>query len=230
MIKIILVEPKTPGNIGAVARAMKNFGFRDLALVNPNCDPLARDSIDRASHGFDVLESAERLSQIPKLDCLIATTGKLGTDFNLKRSPISPKEMAEKISGSKNKKRSVGILFGREDTGLKNKEIEICDFTVSINTHKNYPVMNLSHSVAIILYELSEYMNKKEEKINNITLIGKKEKDELLKLVFQTLDEMKFSSPHKKETQKRLWKRVLGKAMLTKREFMALMGYFRKIN
>jgi len=229
MISIILVEPKFAGNIGAVARVMKNFGFNNLVLVNPNCEHMSREAIDRASHGFDVLESAEIVNSIPKLDCMIGTTGKLGTDFNLKRSPLSPKKMSEKLADLKNKKISVGILFGREDVGLKNAELEMCEFTVTINTTKKYPILNLSHSAAIILYELSEAMNPGQKKVNNITPIGKKEKDELLNLVFKTLDNMKFSTPHKKTTQKKLWKQIIGKAMLTKREFMALMGYFRKV-
>lgn len=230
MIKVILVEPKFSGNIGAVARVMKNFGFSDLVLVNPNCDPLAREAIDRASHGFDVLESSERLEKIPKLDILVATTGKLGTDFNLKRSPISPKELAEKVAGLKNKKTSIGIVFGREDIGLKNNEIEMCDFTVTINSSKNYPVLNLSHSVAIILYELYDAIGCKKSKVNNIQPISKKEKDEILKLVFKIIDSMDFSTEYKRQTQKKLWKQVIGKSMLSKREFMALMGFFKKIS
>ena len=226
MITIILVEPITPGNIGAVARVMKNFGFEKLVLVNPKCNHLSQEAIDRASHAKDVIKNAIVVKKIPKMDYLVATTGKLGTDFNLKRSPLSPKELSDKVKSFR--KVSIGLVFGREDSGLTNEEILKCDFTVTINTKKKYPVMNLSHAVAIILYELCE--NNNNNKINNITPIGLKEKEELQKLIFKTLDSMQFSDAHKKETQKMLWKRIIGKSMLTKREFMALMGYFRKIN
>ncbi len=228
MISIILVEPKFAGNVGAVARVMKNFGFSELIIVKPNCEVMGREALNRASHGFDVLESAKIVDSVPKLDCLIGTTGKLGTDFNLKRSPLSPKELAEKLANAKDS-ISIGIVFGREDTGLNNEELGMCDFTVTINTSKKYPILNLSHSVAVILYDLHELLGENEKKINNITPIGKKEKEKLLNLIFSTLDSMKFSAPHKKDTQKKLWKQIIGKAMLTKREFMALMGYFRKV-
>lgn len=228
MICVILVEPKNSGNIGAISRAMKNFGFTDLVLVRPHCNPLAQPAMDRASHAFDVLEKAKTMQTIPPLDCLVATTGKLGTDYNLKRSPLSPKELAHKLTPLCKSRKKIGIVFGPEDHGLTNKELTQCDFTVTINSSKRYPILNLSHAVAIILYELADHTRQK--KINTITPIGKKDKEELLKLIHHTLDSMSFTTPNKKETQKQLWKRVVGKALLTKREFTALMGYFKKVS
>ncbi|RJQ17076.1 RNA methyltransferase [Candidatus Woesearchaeota archaeon] len=224
MISVIIVEPETAGNVGAVARVMKNFGFSNLILVNPKCNHLSKDAVDRASHAKDILEKAKATKSIPNLDYLIATTGKIGTDYNLARSPLNPKQLAEKVSRIQN---SVGIVFGRESFGLTNTEIAQCDFTVTINASKKYPILNLSHAVAIVLYELHAVTGK--EKIHNFAVMNAKEKEQMLKLIDKALDKMEFATAGKKLTQKKLWKRMIGKSMLTKREAFALMGFLRKL-
>ncbi len=221
---IIILEPANEGNLGAIARVMKNFGFERLVLVNPKCK-IGSDAIKRAKHAKDLLSKARIAKKIGKYDYLIGTTAKLGTDFNISRSPISPEELAGKIKKIEKKTTKIGILFGREGIGLKNKEIGLCDFVVTIPTQKSYSAMNISHSIAIILYELSKG---KENITSHINPITKKEKDVILGYIDKTLDKMDFASKEKKDTQRKLWKRVIGKAMLTKREAYALMGFFRK--
>ncbi|MBN1157197.1 RNA methyltransferase [Candidatus Woesearchaeota archaeon] len=221
MISIILVEPENSGNIGAVARAMKNFGFSDLVILNPKCDPLCEEARKRAKWANDVLRRAKIRKRIPRnFDYLVGTTARLGTDYNIPRSPLTPEQLAEKISN-----RKIGILFGRESTGLRNNEIELCDFTVTIPTKKAYSSLNLSHSVAIVLYELS----KDNIELSKFPAISKKEKEVLYTYIIKSIDRMKFSTQEKKKTQKIIWKKVMGKAMLTKREAFALMGFFRKL-
>ena len=88
--------------------------------------------------------------------------------------------------------------------------------------------MNISHATSIILYELSKKTGK--EKINeHINFATKKDKEIILRYVNKALDKMEFSTKEKKETQKIVWKRIVGKAMLTKREAFALMGFLRKL-
>ncbi len=219
MISIILVEPEHPGNVGAVARVMKNFGFNDLILVNPKCDPCCEEARNRAKWANVVLKKAKTRKKMPKdFDYLIGTTARLGTDYNIPRSPLTPEQLVEKISN-----RKTGILFGPESTGLRNEEIELCDFTVTIPTKKAYSSLNLSHSVAIILYKLSRI------KLKNFPAATGKEKKILLDYIEKSIEKMDFSTKEKKETQRTVWKKVIGKAMLTKREAFALMGFFRKI-
>ena len=85
------------------------------------------------------------VKNIPKLQTLVATTAKIGTDYNIPRSPITPAQLSSIYKGS------VGLIFGRESIGLTNEEIQQADFVVTIPASKKYPVMNLSHSVSIIL-------------------------------------------------------------------------------
>lgn len=225
MIDIILIGVENSGNIGAVARCMKNFGFKNLFLVEPEAK-ITEESRKRAKHANDILDKTKiiKKTELKKYDYLIGTTSKLGNDYNIPRCPLNPEQLSEKIINIKNKK--IGIVFGREGKGLYNHEIEMCDFLVTIETDKKYPALNLSHSVSIILYELSKGNDKKIGQ--GINPISKNEKKILLDMIKIKLNKMKFSTPEKKNTQITVWKKVIGKALLTKREAFALMGFFRK--
>jgi len=228
MISIILIEPETSGNVGYVARAMKNFGFKELILINPKCNHLDLNAMSRATHARDLLKKAkvEDFSYLKNFDYLIATTAIIGTDYNIPRSPISVEELAKKVSKIKNK---IGLMIGREGSGLNNKEINMADFIVTIPASKSYPTLSISHSVAIMLYELFKYMNK-ERQNQHIIFASKKEKEIIMKIINKHLDKMEFQTRGKKDTQKKIWKRILGKSFLTKREAFALMGFFKKLN
>jgi TrmH family RNA methyltransferase len=224
MISVALMEPKTPGNVGAVARCMKNFNFSRLILVNPKCDHLSKESMDRASHAKDVLKNVKIMSfndLIKKFDYVVGTSAIVGTDYNIPRSPLPPDKL-------KLPDKDVVIVFGREDHGLSNEEILKCDFIVTIPTSKKYSALNLSHSAVIVFYEL--FKNSAADKnSSHIVFASKKDKDILINLIDNSLDRLDFSTKKKKETQKKVWKRLIGKAFLTRREIFALCGYFRKI-
>jgi len=229
MIEIILLEPGKQENIGSVARVMKNFSFDDLVLIKPKCK-IGMLAFKVAKHGKDVLKKIKikDFSYLKKLDYLIGTTAQLGTDYNIPRNPITAEQLAQKISKINYHKIKSGILIGRESTGLRNAEINLCDILVTIPASKKYPTMNVSHATTIILYELFKKMN--DEKSNShINFATKKEKDIILKYINQVLNNIQFSTKEKKDTQKKVWKRVIGKAMLTKREAFTVMGFLRKL-
>jgi TrmH family RNA methyltransferase len=230
MITTILIEPENEGNVGAIARIMKNFDFKNLILINPKCNHLSKEALSRAKHGKDVLRNAEikNIDSLKEFDYLIATTAILGTDYNIPRSPITPEELSDKLRKINVKKLKIGLIIGREGIGLKNKEIKKCDFIVTIPTSKKYPTMNISHAVSIILYEI--FKKQRNEKINeHIIFATKKEKDVILNYIKKILDKMDFTTKEKKETQIKIWKRIFGKSFLTKREAFAIIGFFRKI-
>jgi len=227
MISVVLIEPKTPANIGAIARAMKNFGFINLIIVNPRCNPLHEDAKKLAKHAGDLLKKAKIRKRIPGFDYKIATTAKLGSDYNLSRCPLTPRQLSEKIS-KLNPKSRIAILIGREDIGLTNEEINGCDFSVSIDAAPGYPTLSISHATAIILYEIFNHLAMARHS-SHITPVSKKEKDELFRKFSDLLNKLHFSTKEKKQTQKTLWKRMLGKSFLTKREAFALFGFFKKI-
>ncbi|MBN1544787.1 TrmJ/YjtD family RNA methyltransferase [Candidatus Woesearchaeota archaeon] len=229
MIYVIMLEPVTSGNVGAVARVMRNFGFTKLVLINPHCDHRGAEARNRAKHAQKILEEAEVTDffVVDDYDYLIATTAKLGTDYNIPRSPLKPDEFARKIRGIDPSKK-IGLVIGRETHGLFNEEIAKCDFIVTIPSDPQYPTLNISHSVAILLYELHKEISDTDI-TKHITPIGKPEKDQILRMFDQIFDSMQWETPEKKETQKVLWKKTIGKAMLTRREAYGVMGFLRKV-
>jgi len=230
MISIILIEPRKSGNLGAVCRAMKNFGFNRLIAVNPRCKVNSLEARKRSKHANDVLKKVKVVSSkyLDRFDYLIGTTARLGTDYNISRNPITPEQLGKKLCEIDSEKVNIGIVFGRENNGLTNEEIERCDFTVTIPTNKKYAVMNLSHSVAIVLYELVKKRN--DNVISHIRPALKEEKQIALNRIDDILKKIEFSTPEKVDTQRKLWKKLIGKSFLGRREAFALLGFLRKLN
>jgi tRNA/rRNA methyltransferase len=224
MISIVLMEPEKPGNIGAVARAMHNFGYSRLVLVNPKCDNMSQESRNRAKHAQQILKKARiaEKGELKKFEYLIGTTARLGTDYNIPRSPLTPRQLVKVLP----KRGNIALLFGNEGTGLSNKQIRECDFIVHIPTGTKNPTLNLSHAVTIILYELKIASAEKKLAFKPAPA---HEKEILLKEIGNVLDRMEFKTKEKKETQRTVWKRLIGKGFLTRRELFALFGFFKKM-
>ncbi|MBX7150677.1 RNA methyltransferase [bacterium] len=152
-VKIILVEPQTPGNVGAVARAMKNFGLTQLVLVNP-CDYLSEEARWMAVHAEEILESAQTVKTLEKalegVVLAVATTArKRDTHF----PSFTPKETAERIC-EVSAHQPVAVVFGRERNGLLNEEIYQCQIQSGIPTFHQHNSLNLGQAVMVYLYEL----------------------------------------------------------------------------
>ncbi len=231
MISIALMEPETPGNIGAVCRVMKNFGLKKLILINPQCEYDSNEAIARSKHAKDVLKKAKVIKKFSDLkgDYIIGTTAIQGNDYNIPRLPLTPEDLAKKIKTQrmgifKNQNRKFIILFGREGNGLVNEEIRKCDMIVTIPSDKKYPTLNLSHSVGIMCYEIF-----KTQPQDVFPLASLKDKETLFKHIDKQINQMTFTTPDKKETQHFVWRKVLNKAVLTKREIYALFGFFKKL-
>ncbi|MBI2549818.1 RNA methyltransferase [Candidatus Woesearchaeota archaeon] len=235
MLSVVLVEPKTPGNIGSVARVMKNFGVRHLLLVNPKCNYLDGEAYGRAMHARDILKAAtieKNLSScLKKFDYAVATTSDLGSDYNVVKSPITPGQLAQQLQrfgNGKGKGSRVALVFGREGTGLTAKEVGSCDLVVTIQSSKKYPSLNLSHAVAIVLYEI--FQNSRAVKVgSHIHPASASDKRVAVSMVDAILDRMDFAIHSKKETQEVVLSRLINKSFLTKREMYAFLGFLRKI-
>lgn len=232
MICIVLIEPEHPGNIGAICRSMANFGLKDLILINPKCEFNCSVAIARAKHAKSVFNNIKTkdISFLESLDYVIGTTCRMGSDYNIPRSPMSIEQFKKlvKTRNLLNSKNKIGIIFGREGHGLHNDEISICDFLITIPTSKDYPSLNVSHSAAIMFYELFK-MSSKGSIVDHVNFAKPIDKKHCLIKINEVLDKLPFSTKEKKDTQRKVWKRIVGKSLLTKREAYALMGLFRKI-
>ena len=219
---IVLVAPKNEGNVGAVARAMKNFGAHRLVLVDP-C-PIGDEARQRAMQGGEVLERAVTAASLDdalrRADLVAGTTG-IATMSEKKflRISVTPREFAERISAMAG---TLAIVFGREDFGLLDEELEVCDLLVSIPAHPQYPVLNLSHATAIILYEVFSSGRSKQRTRE----ASGREKEVLHRALAELLDATDYPS-HKKWRTKVMFRRLVGRAVPSKWEFHALMGVLR---
>ncbi len=220
---VILAEPKFSGNVGAVARAMKNFDLSNLILVNP-CD-VGEEAYQRAMHAKDVLERAsvhETLDEaVEGLDYLVGTTGfDTGKDKKHLRKNFTPETFTSKMQDMEG---TVGIMFGREDYGLYNEELEKCDAVVTIPTSREYQILNISHAATIVFYELFNADIGGETRA--IKQASGFEKDKMLHQFTDFLDAMEYPE-HKRRNTTVMFQRILGRAVLSKWEFHTLMGVF----
>jgi len=153
-LRIILVEPRESGNVGAVARVLKNFGFGELWIAgeHPQLLPVAGWW---ASGADDLLASARFASTlhdaIGDAQLTVATTSMRG-----RTTPVSftPRTLAEKF-GSLSDDQTLALVFGREDSGLTREELMLCQHTAAIPTNDQFPTMNLAQSACVFCYELS---------------------------------------------------------------------------
>jgi tRNA/rRNA methyltransferase len=223
MISIVLIEPKLPGNVGAVARVMKNFGFSRLLLVKPGKDALSPEAFYRAKHAVDILKKAEIVSwsKVKQFSCVIGTTAATGTDYNISRSPLTPQRL-----GDIKLPEGTALVLGREGEGLHNDEIAACDFVCTIPSQQRYRALNISHAAAIILYEISK---KRKNITSHVQAASAREKQVIMEQLELVLRQMGFPSERQRETQRKAWRRILGKSILTKREAFAVLGFLRKV-
>lgn len=153
-VYFVIVEPRESGNIGASARAIKNMGFKNLVLVKPPA--VITDEAGRlARNALDVLGSAktfDNLADAIKDKSVVAGTARR---TGKRRGLIVPvKAGAKRLAGSA-RNNKVAILFGREDRGLYNDEVEECGLILNIPANKEQPSLNLAQAVLIVAYELS---------------------------------------------------------------------------
>ena len=161
-ITVVLVEPAGPMNIGSVARLCANFGIRELRLVAPRCDATAPESRRMAVHGAAVLEQAITYPTLldAVADCrrVVATCGRLDHgDIPLQTC----KDALPWLIGSRGLSMAA-LVFGREDRGLTNAELLLCQKVLSLQTASTYPSLNLSHAVAVVLHELHRHQTSRK--------------------------------------------------------------------
>ncbi|MFZ5996538.1 MAG: RNA methyltransferase [Nitrospirota bacterium] len=152
-IFFVLIEPREPGNVGASARAIKNMGFKRLCLVNPA--PLTDEAKWFAHNAEDVLENAGIYSSLSEAiadkSLVVAVARRTGK----RRGMIYPLEQGvpqlHKIACD----NKVALLFGREDRGLYNEEVNECGMLLTIPSSREHPSLNLSHAIIVVAYELS---------------------------------------------------------------------------
>lgn len=226
-IYTVFVEPKTPGNIGFLARTMKNFGLKKLVLINP-CE-LENSAYYQAVHARELVQDAPIYGSIEEfiddneITTVVGTTGTAGGSYNIPRIPITPHELASNIATGGN----VALLFGREGEGLSNEELELCDVLVTIPTSDEYPIMNISHAAAIVFYEI--FQQKKDYPIDNMDIADYEDKQVINELCDEIISQLEYPD-HKRRNVEIITKRIIGRAFIAGREAKTLRGTLNRIN
>ena len=166
-VKIILIETSNPGNIGSTLRAMKTMGFGNLCLVNPNKFP-SDEVTALAANASDLIDSVSVVDNLEEAlegcNLVVATSSR---DRKVPWPNESIVSASPKIIAEADNDNTVAILFGREDRGLTNDELQRCNLHVQIPANEDYPVLNLAMSVQVICYQLLIDQTLESEITNN---------------------------------------------------------------
>ncbi|CAM3346860.1 tRNA (cytosine(32)/uridine(32)-2'-O)-methyltransferase TrmJ [Halomonas lysinitropha] len=154
-IRIVLIGTSHPGNIGGTARAMHNMGLSDLALVAPRCEPLTADTVSRASGADHIVHDARTVETLEQAvtDCTLVV-GASARSRTLPWPMITPRALAERLPAElASSEARVALVFGREDSGLSNAELQRCHAHVNIPTNPDFSSLNLAAAVQVLAYE-----------------------------------------------------------------------------
>ena len=256
-VRIVLVEPAGALNVGSIARVMKNMGLQQLVLVNPQCDRFSDEARLMAVRAADVLESAQEVPTL--LDALqgchraIATTGRSHTalDITLEHPRSALPWLLE--PGSEAIDSPAALIFGREDRGLTNEELNHAQRHIFIPTSPIYPSMNLAQAVAICCYELHGWVEqgRREEKEGSEEQGGGREESQFalpspdrspvrdlaplntLEGFYQHLEavllKIGYLYPHTAASRMETFRRLFNRTYLSGREVSMLRGILRQI-
>ncbi|MCA1813058.1 MAG: RNA methyltransferase [Halobacteriales archaeon] len=221
---VVLVKPKFEGNLGATARVLRNFGIAELWLVAPEANQHRDEARKYAMHAWDVLEQARTFDTladaVKELDLVVGTASDVASNEkrDYLRMPLRLREFAPRaweVQGT------VGLVFGPEDHGLSNEDLERCDLLVTIPTAPEHPSLNLSHAVAVVCYELTE----QRHHVKRPRVASREDQELMLHFLDRILQHLEVPE-HRQRTTRLSFQRMLGRAMMSRWEYHRLMGVF----
>jgi TrmH family RNA methyltransferase len=230
-VRIVLVNTTHPGNIGAVARAMKNMGLSDLALVEPRVFP-SGVAVARASGADDVLANAQVCACLEEAiaDCALV----IGASARLRSiswPQLDPRECAAKVVGAA---RQTAILFGREHSGLTNEELERCHYLLHIPCNPEFSSLNVAAALQVVAYELFYAAGAKpatKTAAASDTLATGAQMESFFGHLEDTLRVIRFLHPTKHEASiMRRLRRIFQRAQLEETEIHLLRGILTAVH
>ena len=230
-VRIGLVEPAGPLNVGAIARVMKNLGLQQLVLVNPQCDPLSAEARLMAVHAVDILETAQQVATLPEAlqGCqrAIATTARVRSLSAVLEYPRTT--LPWLITPS----QASALIFGPESRGLSNEELNYAQRFVSIPSSPSYPSLNLASAVAVCCYELSIYVQEGQLSADTSVSTGDYASLDVLEGYYQHLESLLlkigYLYPHTAASRMEKFRQVFNRAELKNAEVAMLRGILTQI-
>lgn len=226
-VRIVLVQPQHPGNIGSAARAMKTMGLSDLALVRPEKFP-HKDATDMAVGAADLLERAQVFSNLRTAvaDCAYV----VGSSARLRALPhntSTPRELAPRLASEVAGR--IAILFGPERVGLSNQDFELCHALVSVPADPEFRVLNLAAAVQIVCYELRLAQAPGLKGAPEREPVDQNEMELFFQHLERVLVDIKFLNPrHPRQLMRRL-RRMYARAAPDQNEMNILRGILAAI-
>ncbi|MGL5803980.1 MAG: RNA methyltransferase [Xenococcaceae cyanobacterium] len=233
-LRIILVEPAGALNVGSIARIMKNMALDTLVLVNPHCEFLGDEARRMAVHGVDVLEKARIVNTLPEAleGCqrAIATTARsrnLPTELEHPRVAL-PWLLEANITSA--------LIFGAEDRGLSNTELNHAQRFIGIPANSEYPSLNLAQAVAVCAYELYQASLTIDDRLlkSEVPIAIDSVSLEILEGYFQHLEEILlkigYLYPHTATARMEKFRRLYNRTNLSNEEVAMLRGILRQID
>ncbi|ARV59128.1 RNA methyltransferase [Nostocales cyanobacterium HT-58-2] len=240
-LRIILVEPAGPMNVGSIARVMKNFGLHHLVLVNPQCEPRSHQALQMAVHAKDILESAVSVATLP--EALQGCTRAIATTARVRdwEAPLeNPRTALPWLL--EEPQQPAALIFGREDRGLSNEELNYAQRFIRIPTSSGYPSLNLATAVAICCYELAQSHTDKEdaekggqEDAEKFVPVSSTESVplDILEEYYQQLESLLlkigYLYPHTATSRMEKFRQLYNRAQLQTKEVAMLRGILRQV-
>lgn len=230
-IKIVLVETTHPGNIGAVARAMKNMKMFNLCLVAPKTAFPSAEATARASGADDVLAAATVCQTLQEAiaDCQLVI-GASARCRTISWPEMTPRECAERIAPDQSGQK-VAIIFGRENSGLKNHELDLCHYLLRIPCNSEYSSLNVAAAVQVICYELFVAAGIQEDiqvgDKGECPLATAAQMESFYTHLYQALHDIGFMQPGRSKSIMRRLRRIYNRIQLDTKELDILRGILR---
>jgi tRNA (cytidine32/uridine32-2'-O)-methyltransferase len=230
-VQIVLVETTHPGNIGSVARAMKNMGLSNLALINPKKFP-HQEAIALAGNAVDILNEAKTFNSIDSAvqnsKVIYATSARERT---IDWPTVTARDAADEIYELATNKIEVSILFGREDRGLTNEELQLANKHLIIPAHPEYPVLNIAMSAQVISYELYQAsQNDPVSKWQDFPAYTSEELNNLIKHFEETVTALELVDPENPKQIMTRMERMFRRLYPDQMEGNFLRGFLKAIN
>jgi tRNA/rRNA methyltransferase len=230
-LTVVLVESQGDRNIGSVCRAMLNFGFSDLRLVNPQIDHLSFDARQMAVKAGGLLESAQIFTSLGEAlaDCTLSfgTTRRFG---RYREGLLHPDEAARQLVPVCEEGR-VALVFGREDKGLLTSELDLCQQFITIPTNPALPSINLAQAVGLCVYEVSRICGELEGcEHERKELATNDQLEAMFQHMRESLLNVGYLNPQNPDHILRSFRRILGRSGLNDREVRILRGLFNQID
>ncbi len=232
--RVVLVQPRIAGNVGATARIMHNMGFSELVLVNPQADPGDPRARQQSTQGEDILDRARLVDTFADAvaDCVLVagTSARTGGLFR-RQSVGTPEEIVPHLAKALAADHPVALAFGTEPRGLTNADVTRCHYLIHIPAEPSYPALNLAQAVAICLYELrgawekqTSYPAPEREPIAPFAA-----QEHMFAQLRTALEEIHFLYGPKADSLMHALRHLLGRANMTDMEVDVLLGLARQI-